>query len=263
MGSFEFSVDVSVTEDGKNAPEYRLDTDLAGEITLAELLKFSRACLITIANETLREEQAQGFDKDPIVAVDGRVGKPVANVSPFGSIEFNSRVDITAMLQDTYDAIRERSPVDTGQYISSHYVFLNGIQVANDPSSFETWINKIANGNLKIEDKDIIRFVNIQPYARKLERLGVTAQRQNSRTVKSRDHRKRSGERILAPNGAYYLTMRSIKRKYKRNSSVKFEFVSGSQLGLTASFRSKSIFSKKRTYLYPSISILASEAGLL
>lgn len=266
----EFSVDVSVTETGRGAPAYNLDSDLNGEVTLAEFLEFTKASLIIIASETLKEEQANGFDPKPIVAVDGQKNKPVIAVSPLGSIEFTSKASMDAILQDTYEAIRFRSPVDTGKYIKSHYVFLNGIQVASDFSSFEAWLAT----RPEFKEKDLIRFVNIQPYARKLERYGITAQRQQSRTVKSSDKRGRSGVngRILAPNGTYFLTTRAIRRKYKRNSIISFSFLSGSSLGLSATFKTQTggargggSFRRKksgRTYLYPTITISVQESGI-
>lgn len=267
MSDVSFSIDLSVKENGRKSPNYTLDTDLAGEITLDELLNFTKSSLIIIADETLREEQVKGFDKNPVVAVDGRVGKPVINVNPLGKIEFNSRTNIDDMLLATYEGILHRSKVVTGLYKSSHYVFLNGRQVATDMSSLKAWLSTKPD----IKDSDLIRFVNIQPYARRLERFGVTAQRSNIRLEKSRDKRQRSGPKILAPNGAYFLTARSIKRLYKRNSSIRFGFIPGYLLGLSATFKTfsrasgsrRESRSKKSTYLYPTITISISAGGTL
>lgn len=252
-----FDVQVSVVESGRKVPQYTLDTDLNGEISLQELLDFTKKSLIVIADQTLQEEQLQGFDKNPIVVVDGRRNKPVVSVSPFGSIEFISKVSINQIALDTYTAILDRSPVDTGKYKSSHYVFLNGKQVATDIITLQTWLAT----NPTVGDRDLLRFVNIQPYARKLERLGVTDQRQKSRTVKSKDARQRSGVngRILAPNGTYFLAARSIRRKYKNNSGIKFGFISGSSLGIAGSFSGAG---KRQAYLYPTISILVQGGGI-
>jgi len=268
MSRLDFSVDYSVYEGGRKAPQYTLETDLNGELSLAEFVEMVRSNLIVIADQVLREEQSNGFDPDPVVIVDGRVGKPVYNVKPFGQIEFVARGNMKEIILETYEAILHRSPVDTGQYIKSHYVFLNGRQVATDSTSLNSWLATDPD----FKDSDLIRFVNIQPYARKLERLGVTAQRQQSRSVNSRDKRGRTGTKVLVPNGTYYLTTRAIQRKYKRNSSVKFAFISGTQLGLTASFKTATSGARGggrgklkkpgRTYLYPSITILVSESGI-
>lgn len=270
------AVDLSVYENGKKAPEWTLDSDLDGVQSLEDLLKYTKASLILIADEALREEQGKGFDKKPVVTVDGRVGKPVYNVNPLGSIVFTARQDLNDILIEAYMAVQERSPVDTGKYKSSHYVFLNGQQVATDTLSLQTWINS----NPEFKQGDILRILNITPYGRKLERYGITAnKRATKRTVKSRDKQGRSGTggRVLAPNGVYYLTSRQILRKYKNNSNIKFEFIPGRQIGLTqdrfktinvknTKTQRPQVVKRKRpgnTYLYPCIKIVVDEKGIL
>lgn len=264
-----FSVEFSVTEKGRKSPKYTLDTDLNGEVSLASFLEFTKANLIIIADQVLREEQARGFDPKPVVVVDGRQNKPVISVNPLGKLEFFARAQIKGLILEAYNAIRDRSPVDTGQYVRSNYVFLNGKQVANSLETLNLWLAT----NPALKQSDLIRFVNITPYARRLERLGVTAQRQSRRTEKSRDKRGRSGGTILAPNGTYFLAARAIKRKYKNNSRIKFSFIPGSSLGLSASFKMQTSGARdggtgKRkkpgsTYLYPSITIGVSELGVI
>lgn len=258
MSSVNFSVDYKVYENGRNAPEYTLESDLKGEVSLADFLQFTKSSLIVIADNALREEQALGFDKQPVVVVDGRVNKPVFAVHPFGSIEFVSKASMKEIILETYNGIIGRSPVLTGLYKSSNYVFVNGRQVATDLGSLESWLGT----NPVFEEKDLIRFVNIQPYARKLERLGVTGQRQQSRTVRSKN-RKTGGTKVkvLQPNGTYFLTARAIRSKYTRNSTIKFTFLSGSDLGIIGSFRTSKRGKPGRRYLYPTIIISVSESG--
>jgi len=266
----KFSVGIEVTEKGRRAPRWDINSDLNGELTLADLLAFTKESLILIADEALRDEQGRGFDPKPVVAVDGRVGKPIINVNPLGKIEFFARVDISKIVRTIYEAIEFRSPVKTGQYKKSNYVFLNGKQVANDMPSLEAWLatNPIPQPN------DVLRFLNIQPYARKLERYGITAQKKKYRTKKSSDPKGRSGfnGRVLAPNGTYYLVSRLATRYFGKNVRVKFKFVPGSELGLSATFKtSRGAPARKgrstkapkgpRTYLYPSISIRFQEGG--
>lgn len=261
MNAKFFTVDFEVTESGRKAPEYTLETDLNGSISLLDFLKFTKQALLSTAVEVLHDAQGDGFDRNPIVAVDGRVGKDPATVNPFGQIEFTSRVNVSDLLVETYEALLGRSPVLTGRYKSSHYVFLNGKQVANDLSSLKSWVAT----NPEFSEKDLVRFVNIQPYGRKLERLGVTAQRTRSRTSRTKD--KRSGqvrERFRQPNGAYFLTARAIKAKYKRNQSIRFGFISGAQLGVSGAFKSgrPGRNSAGRPYLYPTITIYLNERGM-
>jgi hypothetical protein len=270
MSGLSFKVSLSVEENGRKAPEYTLDTDLNGEITLAALLDFTKSSLIIIADQTLKEEQALGFDKKPVIAVDGKVGKPVIDVSPLGKIEMFARSDMNDIILDTYKALLERSPVLTGRYKDSHYVFFNGSQVATNLSGLETWLAS----KPVFQEKDRIRFVNIQPYARKLERHGITGNttpggnyysNRSERYTKGRD-RRNPGGKVLAPNGAYFLAARSVSRRFKNRASIKFYFTSGANIGLTATFKTSSPgrkSKKPRTYLYPSIVISVSESGIL
>lgn len=261
-----FAVDISVSENGRRKPEYTLDTDLNGEITLQDLLQWTKSALIITSDEILKEEQSFGFDKNPILIVDGRKNKNVKDVSPLGQIEFVSRQNISDILTEAYDAILDLSKVKTGRYKSSHYVFQNGNQVATDKASLEAWLKT----NPEIRDNDLVRIVNIQPYARRLELLGVTSQRQQSRTEdKGRRKGVTTGIRIRKPNGAYQLAYRRIKSKFKANIFIGFKFIPGSQLGLTAYFkkgrkteRPGNKTSAGRTYLYPSLIFKIQERGL-
>jgi hypothetical protein len=253
------TVDYSVYEKGSRKPEYTIETDLKGEVSLADFVQHIQSVLVVTANEVLREEQALGFDKDPIIAVDGRVGKPLSSVHPFGVIEITAKSDMKEIVLETYNSLLKRSPVLTGRYKSSHFVFLNGTQVATDLSSLTSWLGTSPNFN----DKDLIRFVNVQPYGRKLERLGVTAGRTKTRTVSNKS--KKTGvtrSRLLQPNGAYFLTGRAIRAKYKRNSVIKFTFISGDSLGISGSFKQTRRGKPGRRYLYPSIIISVQQEGI-
>lgn len=265
-----FSVDIQVTESGKRAPQYTVETDLDGGLTLDELLDYMKSSIIFIAKDVLEEEQAKGFDKTPVTTVDNRVNKSILDVKPFGTIEFTARQNMKDILLETYESLLFKSPVLTGKYKSSHVVIYNQSLVATDQQGLNTWLNS----NPNFQDKDVIKFVDVQPYARKLERQGITAQKRSTRSKKSTDMRGRSGEKILAPNGVYYLTAQAIKRKYKRNSSIKFGFIGGSQLGLSQSFqtvssgrrgggRGKKGLRRTKAYFYPTISILVNEAGII
>ncbi len=258
-----FAVEISVVETGRKKPQYSIGGDLDGEMTLVDLLEWTKAALIITADEILKEEQAKGFDPTPVIAVDGRIGKPVQAVHPLGQIEFASRQSAVDIITDTYNGILYRSKVRSGDYKAHNYVFHRGRQVAVDLASLEAWIKS----EPKINDGDRIRFVNIQPYARKLENRGITAQRNQARNQESR-HRKKHGTgatHILVPNGTYALTARSIRAKYKRNSSIKFTYISGGTLGIAGTFKSggrKGKNSAGRPYLYPSIEITIQAGGV-
>lgn len=268
----DFGVEFSVYENGRKAPEWTLASDLDGRQTLQDFLNFTKQTLIVVADEVLAEEQAAGFDKTPVIVVDGRIGKNVFEVSPLGSIEFVSRANMSDILLATYEALVEKSPVLSGAYKSSNFVFYNGTQIATDLSQLTAWLNL----NPDFKEKDKIRFVNIEPYARKLERHGVTSDSGRAgRVLKSKQERKVAGKsvNVLAPNGVYYLTYRAIRNKYKRNSNITFEFVPGASLGITGGIgpggkpQRTNFVAKRgkpgRTYLYPSILITVAEDGIL
>ena len=254
----------SVYENGKKSPQYTIDSDLAGEITLNELLQFTKTSLLTISSEVFIEEKKRGFPKDPLILVDGSKSKRIENVSPLGKIQFVAKRDIQEIIIFTYQSILDRSPVDTGLYKSYNYVLLNTKTIAKNMTELKTWFST----NPQIDDKDLFMFVNVAPYARRLERLGVSAGRHRPRQVDSKDKHKRSGDRVAAPNGTYFLASKSVRRKYKNNLKIAFAFIPGSSLGINTKFKTPSTGNrgkvrKPSTYLYPSIRILVEETGIL
>lgn len=262
-----FSVDIQVTENGRRRPEYTLDTDLDGDLTLQELLAFTKSALIITADQILKEEQDNGFDKQPVLLVDGRRSKAPSDVSPLGSIQFVARQPFGDILLAAYQGLLDRSKVLTGKYKASHYVFQNGKQVASDLPSLQSWLA----GSPEFEDRDTIRIVNIQPYGRRLELLGVSAQRSNPRT-RDKGSRKKvvTGTLVKIPNGAYQLTARALISKYKQNVLIKFAFIAGNELGLSGSFHGKKnskVRSRKnsagRPYLYPSLVFTIQQRGIV
>ena len=204
----QFTIDsISIVGGGKRGIVHDLTHDLDGEITLSELLDTLKSTLIISADSFLRQEQDAGFDKEPIMLVDGRRGKDILNVSPLGQIEFVSRQNISDIVIDAYEGLLYRSKVLHGVYIKSHYVFYNGKQVATDLESLKSWF---ASG-VQVQDKDIIRIVNIQPYGRRLELLGVTAQRSNKKLEeKGRRNKVKTGVFFKVPNGTGIYSVRAI-----------------------------------------------------
>lgn len=278
----QFSVNISVTEKGRRRPEYTINSDLDGELSLQDFFQWTKAALISTSQEVLKDAQSQGFDKNPVTIVDGSPNKDISQVSPLGRVQYVSRQSISVILLAAYNAILDLSKVVSGLYKASHYVFLNGQQVATDLNSLQTWLN----GNPDIKDGDLVRIVNIQPYARKLELAGITSGGRKIPRLVDRGKRKgiTTGILIKKPNGTYQLALRRIQSKYSKNVGVSFAFITGYQLGLADYFkrgrshtgvplRNKSgKFSpeqaiepaKQRTYLYPSLVFkLNKEGGLL
>lgn len=270
----DFALDYSVYEKGKKSPQFKVGTDLSGEISLEEFLDFTKRSLIIIADTVLKEEQSKGFPKDPVVVVDGRKNKPIIDVSPLGKLQFIAKQDaLNDIVLEIYDAILKRSPIDDGNYFNGNIVLYNGRVVATSKPELLAWAQGDEAQNIK--GTDIIRFVNVLPYAGRLERAGIRAGSRGTRTVKSRDKQQRSGPTVSAPNGAYYLASRSARKKSKFNSKIYFEFIPGTQLGLqNLPTRTKAGKSLRKTfkpgpsqkyfgsYVYPSIRVIIDAGGI-
>lgn len=251
MAAAKFKVEYKVSGGGKRAPKFTLDQDLNGEMTIEDIRQSQKDLLLSVAAEVLREEVDRGFPRDFITYVDGRK-KPVEQVKPFGKIEFVSPMSVDEVLIATMEAIEERSKVVTGAYMRSHEVTFNGVVVARDSSSLASWLNS----GPTMKPKDIITFINTQPYARRLERYGIT--KDSSPMPKGQ---KRTPGR---PNGTYRLAYRSVRRKYRRNVKILFRMIPGNELaGLTGqrTFKRGRKGSVGRAYLYPSIQIIIGSDG--
>jgi hypothetical protein len=264
------TLEIQIKEKGKNAPVYEIETDFGGTRTLEDLLLFTRNALIAVSDKVLEEEQAKGFDKNPVVIVDNRVGKPVDQVKPLGKIEYKAKISVGVAAIDLMKNIEKRTPKNTGLYASQNLVFFNSVQIASSSEELATWF---ANPP-EFKDGDRLRFLNAAPYAHALERYGVTAQRRKRSTRKSKDEKQRSGSRVLKPNGVYQLSYRSAKRKYKGNIKIKFEILPGQYLGITqplppssrqqfrATYDPKGKFNKG-FYMYPSILLDITTQGIV
>jgi len=255
-----FQVAMHTTRRGKTT--YAVESE-GGEMDLQDFLEFTKTALIITADAVLTEEQNRGFDKFPLFLVDGKRNRDVRAVSPLGQIEFVARQAMQEMVLEAYQGILNRSKVLTGKYKSSHYVFFKGVQVATDLESLQKWFKS----EPQFKDGDTLRIVNIQPYGRRLELLGVTAGR-SAKKFDYKERKKKGGGSIVhklkIPNGAYSLTTRSIKSKYKQNATIKFSFLSGAEMGLTGAFKTgrKGKNSVGRPYLYPTIIFRVQERGI-
>lgn len=272
MQARKFDVTMTVTERGRKAPKYTLDADRGGAVSLEDFMRWHKEVLMSVASDVLREEQMRGFPKQPMTVVDGRKDKPLATVLPFGKIEFVAAVASAPVLVSIFEGLLQRSKVVSGYYINHHLVVFNGITIASNIQQLKAW----AANPPAMKKGDTIVFVNTAPYARKLERYGVTAQRSQMRQVDSKDKNnsrrlsRPGGGKVLAPNGVYFLTFRSIRRKFKNNALIQFRLISGSDMGLNDRFSEAGKYGKpdkatgkSRNYLYPSIRITIGEEGML
>ena len=258
----------SVTDNDKDAPPYDIRDDLNGQATLKDLAVFSQRALWQIGEAVLEEEQAKGFDKKPRVRTDNKWGKDPRMVKPFGKIEYFSRLNISEAIVDAYIMIMRRSPIRTGQYRASHYVYLNGRKIAESLEQLRAWM-KVNEG--KIQGNDILRIVNVTPYAARIEVRGI--RRAISGKNKGTNIKKISKNSV--GSGTYFLAARSIASKYKAAGSIKASLMPNGFGGVrvlpTGKFRTSYIpdkLNKKRRkrysgpYVYPAITFRIAGEGI-
>lgn len=269
-------IEYTVTERGKDANIYRLigGPNPGEKQTFDQIEEFMKNSLITIAKDALTEEIGRGFPRNYRQIIDGTPGKRLSNIKPFGKAIFVAPQNVRDIILFIWDSVYRRSPVDTGIYRSLHKVLLNGKQIAK---SRQELVNFFDNSGRELQLTDRFRFVNEAPYARKLERYGVTASKRRSTFVKSKDKKGRSGPTVRKPSGVYALTGRAAKRKFGRNARIKFEFVPGPEVGRTDPLGGRQPISRSAWratyargssfnsgfYLYPTIVVSPIAEGFL
>lgn len=263
------NLEYSVVESGTNGAQYIIGDGPPEGADLELLLKYFKKTLVLVADTVLKEEQAKGFDMNPIVAVDGVTNRSTLDVKPFGKIEISARVDASDFILKIYTDILEKSPVDTGMYLDYNFIFYNSNPIASNMSELNTWLAK----KVPLKTGDIIRFANVMPYASMLERNGITRQKAKMRRTIAKPYKKRKVGPMLVrqPNGTYFLSARAVTRKYKFNSNIRFEWVNGAKMdlaGVPSVSRSgkplrKTFKKRKGSYVYPSIVVRITEKGLL
>jgi hypothetical protein len=246
-----------------------LNLNLNSKKDQEELLRLMKFTIVETALDARAKEEAKGFDKKALTLVDNRAGKQEIQVKPYGTIEYVARGEIKEIALAVYKKILKLSREDTGLYKSLNYVFFNGEQIATTFSELENWFR----APRLFQDRDRIRFMNIAPYAQKLELQGATSSRVKSKLGKSKDKKLRSGPKVRKPNGTYFLTQRQLSRKFKGNVFMKFQLLPGNYVGVTSpippnskqSFRAdydpKGKFNSGY-YIYPTIVLSLSEQGL-
>lgn len=271
------AVNYTVTESTRSnkAVLTLLKDDLTGRETEKFLIDRFRVFQIGVARATLEDEQKKGFDKQPRQVTDNRLDKPDYTVKPFGKIEYISRLKILDSLVSMYSEILRVSKVVSGTYRKWNVVFLNGKVIAGDLPTLQKWVK-----TAKVADGDLIQFVNLNAYARRLEYLGVSAGKSSRRRVKNmKSHGKgrkptQSGTRPMknAPNGTYYLAHKMIMKNFKivGAEKPKFEFVKGQIFGgLPVAGQRDSYIQRPGNkwagmkYLYPCISFKISSRGTI
>lgn len=244
-------------------------TDLSGglgdSVDLEEFLEYTKRALIRISRRVLQEELLKGFPKNYLTFVDGKEGKPLESVNPLGKVNYVSPRQIGEILAYAMEQLHKKSPHGTGFYKKYNMIMINDkLLVAESKKDILEYFKKN-----DVKSGDIIRLVNIAPYASMLEREGYRSGRsgrneRKGRLRKSRDKLKRqAGLKVRNPNGAYFLTYKDINFRYGRNHLIKFEWINGRSLGgapfplrgPTGQKLRTTFASGKGFYVYPSIMI--------
>ncbi len=135
---------------------------------------------INVAKQTLAEEQAKGSFPEVgyITIVDNKAYKPIERVSPFGKIEYRSFVPLFAIAKDAIQRLLKESPRGrgasanrSGRYLENHIVMVNNTPINSSGRGInyielEKQLELLQAGG----GSPTIRIVNIQPYARKIEK---------------------------------------------------------------------------------------------
>ena len=257
--------------------------DFSGDVTFQDFAEFVRQSVIRISYDALKEEQQKGRFLKPSILVDNQK-KPIEQVNYFGEVLIAERLSTADILTPVYENILIRSPKgQSGTYAAFNIILLNDVEIARTMTELQNWI-KANPAGLKTGDK--IRFLNLTPYASKLERNNIVAGGgKGIRTVHTRSKRPiHKGIQVRVPNGAYVLAHRASQRYLKGNVKSKFEFINGRyinaapkprqtvgpnngairDLRVTFSNRAKNVFGNKIKgfYVYPSILLTVTEDSI-
>lgn len=174
---------------------------LTGEPRRQELIRVANQ-VIGQAAETNR--RATGREIDRVIFVDGRQGAQISTVKPGGTVVALFAVHVAAV-DFAWETLAQLSPIDVSpraddiRYREHHLLLVNGEQQTGRPGS-----------PVHIGADDIVTFVNLLGYARRLEQ-GYSQQ---------------------APDGIYEVASAIIKAKFGNIVTVRFGY--GAFLGATA-----------------------------
>lgn len=166
-----------------------------------------RRRLIELANDAIAEaslinNRATGQIVEYDVYVDGRQGGSIAQVKPGGNIVALFAVQAAA-IDFTWETLAGLSPVDQNPKTHDEIVYRDHHLLLINGEEFEPPVQVGAD--------DVITFVNLLPYARKIEKGWSKKQ---------------------APDGVYEAASAIVKAKYGNIVTVRFGY--GSFLGATA-----------------------------
>lgn len=174
--------------------------DLSPQARSKQLAEFA-AESIEDAKETNR--RVLGVVPPHTITVDGKEGAPLASVRPDGIIRAEFEL-VNEALAWINTQLQMHSPVRSGRYAKSHELFADGVDTENpnNPPPAQEYV-----------------FLNIQPYARKIER----------------------GQSSQAPDGVYQAVATLARRRFGNVARIDFSYrtaIGGAVVGGRAGDRS-------------------------
>jgi len=174
----------------------------------------TQQAIITTTRRLVAENEsaiARTFGRPPGItqAVDGIVGKPLETIDPRGYTD--TRFEVAAsIITEAFTALVRASPfgpAEGGHYRDDHWMFVNGIR--RDAT--------LEGKEIVVGRGDRIVFVNVRPYARKIEG--------GARTRTRRFTDRRPGLSVQAPDGVYEITARDLRRRFGNLANITFTYL--------------------------------------
>jgi hypothetical protein len=157
--------------------------DLSPQARSTKLAAFARESL---AQAEQQNERVLGHVPPHETFVDGSPGRPIDAVAPDGAVVFEFEL-LTDLFAWVHEQLITHSPVLSGHYSQSHRFYADGAEVNIDEQAPQ------ANEYV---------FVNVQPYARKIER----------------------GQSPSAPEGVYEAVATLARQRFGNVARIRFEY---------------------------------------
>lgn len=213
--------------------------------------KFLRVVTVSTANQVLKEEQAKGtFPRDRKLYttwVDNSPRKQEIQVRFGGKISYIQRQALSEVYEFILRRIEDLAPIGPGpkkgkepfrrrHYYESTVMLVNGKAVITEGQAAGDIKILALRGLKNIKPSDRVQFMNVQPYARRIEQ-GKTEYRSVGKGVwrRQRDRdtafAKPFNWSLQAPNGVFKVVAREAARRFKGVAQVRFTYAQAPALG--------------------------------
>lgn len=238
--------------------------------------KFLREITVRTAKVALRQEQARGrFPRDRALYTtwtDRNPRKPEERVRFGGSIAYIQRIQLGEVYEFIMRELVRLSPYGEAKrrgkerfrqrhYDESHVVLVDGRAVLREGG--DASILAIRNATKRVGPNSKVQFVNIQPYARRIEQGNTEYKRQpDKRYRRARDGATTLGFKkpynwtMQAPNGVYKLVASRAARQFRGIARIRFTYAQLPALGYSFTHQGQKI-----SQFYPVIIVRSDFSG--